>query len=251
MTVSQDIFRKALLDAEQPVPSGLLDAQGDAAGTRFSVYRNNVVVSLSEALATAFPLVRKLLGAETFGKLAAIYVRAHPPTSPLMMFYGKDFPEFLDGFEPLQHIRYLSACAQLDFAMRRSYHAADAPPVATKELQDPERVMQARFSLAPSAVLLRSVWPLYDIWAFNMLPSAPKPRAIAQDVLVARPEFDPQPHLLAPGMADWLDKLNSGHALGPATSEILEIYPDFDLTASLALALNAQALVDYTTKETP
>jgi hypothetical protein len=249
MTVSQDIFRAALLNAELPVPEGLQDAKGSPAGARFSVYRNNVIVSLSEALATAFPLVRKLLGGDTFGKLAAVYVRAHPPSSPLMMFYGNEFPAFLDSFEPLQHIKYLSTCARLDIAIRQSYHAADAAPPDVSALQDPERAINVRLALAPSARIIRSVWPLYDIWAFNMRPEAPKPRAVAQDVLVARPDYDPQPYLLPVGMSDWLEKLNSGQTLGQATEETLTKHQDFDLAGSLTLALTSQALVDYTTKE--
>jgi len=251
MTVSQNIFRDALLDAERPVPDGLLDAKGDPAGARFSVYRNNVIVSLSEALATAFPLVRKLLGTEVFGKLAAVYVRAHPPGSPLMMFYGEKLPEFLDGFEPLAHIKYLGTCAQLDMEMRHSYHAADATPPDVTALQDPEHAMETRLSLAPATRIIRSAWPLYDLWAFNMQPSAPKPRAVAQDVLVTRPEYDPQPHLLPVGMADWLDSLDRGHTLGQATQDTMTSHPNFDLAGSLTLALTSQALADYTTKEIP
>lgn len=251
MTVSQDSFRAAILNADVPVPEGLMDAKGDPAGARFSVYRNNVIVSLTEALATAFPLVRKLLGAETFAKLAAVFVRQHPPASPLMMFYGDELPDFLDNFAPLQHIKYLGTCARLDIAMRQSYHAADASAPDVETLQNPEVAMQARFSLAPPARIIRSVWPLYDIWAFNMQPSAPKPRAIAQDVLVARPDFDPQPYLLPVGMPDWLEKLDSGLTLGQATEETQSKHQDFDLAGSLTLALTSQALVDYTTKEIP
>ena len=85
MSISQNTFSAALLNADQPVPEGLSDPTGAPAGARFSVYRNNVVVSLSEALATGFPLVRKLVGQETFQRIAGLYVRKNPPTSPLMM----------------------------------------------------------------------------------------------------------------------------------------------------------------------
>ena len=251
MTVTQTEFRTALLDAETAVPTGLRDAEGGPAGARFSVYRNNVVVSLTEALATAFPLLRKLLGAETFGRLAAVYVRAHPPSSPLMMFYGEGLPEFLETFAPLAHIQYLPDCARLDLAMRQSYHAADAPPPDTEGLHDPERAMQARFAIAPATRILRSPWPLFDIWAFNMQPDAPKPRAVAQDVLVARAEFDSAAHLLPDGAADWLEEIGHGCALGQAAEAALSKHPDFDLSASLTLALSSRALTDFTTKETP
>lgn len=250
MTLSQSDFRAAVLDAGRPVPAGLRDAGGGAAGARFSVYRNNVIVSLCDALTTAFPLVAKLVGAASFARLANIYVRAHPPSSPLMMFYGAEFPAFLDGFEPLKHYGYLPDCARLDLAMRQSYHAADAPGFDPSVLQQPEEAaLRITLALAPASRIVRSKWPLHDLWRFNMEPGAPKPRALAQDVLVTRPEFDPQPHPLPQGAADWLDFLHSGMPLGAATDKVLSTTPAFDLTASLTLALTSHALVNTTAKE--
>lgn len=243
-------FQAAILDASLAVPEGLQDAQGAPAGARFSVYRNNVIVSLSEALATAFPLVKKLLGEGTFGQLAAVFVRAHPPTSPLMMFYGEDLPTFLEGFAPLKQIGYLPDCARLDLALRKSYHAADSKPFDTDQLQqEEEQARQVQMALAPATQIVRSAWPLFDLWRYNTDPAAPKPRAVAQDVLVTRVEFDPMPQVLPQGAADWLETINKGTAFGLATEQTLAIHPHFDLTQALTLALTSNALVNYTTKE--
>ncbi|MGD9295325.1 MAG: DNA-binding domain-containing protein [Roseobacter sp.] len=246
----QTRFRTALLDTGLPVPEGLQDQKGNPAGARFSVYRNNVVVSLTEALATAFPLVRKLLGSRTFTQLAGLYVRAHPPTTPMMMFYGAAFPDFLDGFEPLKHLGYLPDCSRLDLALRQSYHAADAKPLDQSILSKSETGgMDLRLALAPSAKVLRSAWPLYDIWRFNTQTDAPKPRAVSQDVLVARPEFDPVPLLLPVGAADLLERLDQGTPLGAAAEQTLTQYPSFDLLETLTLTLSTTALVETGEKE--
>ncbi|WP_159979090.1 HvfC/BufC N-terminal domain-containing protein [Roseobacter cerasinus] len=250
MTVSQSIFRKAILDPTQAVPEGLRDGANAPAGKRFSVYRNNVVVSLTEALQVAFPLVYKLLGGETFSRLAAIYVRQHPPPSPLMMHYGAALPAFLEQFEPLAHIGYLPDCARLDLALRASYHATDAPALAPERLQaDPERLVQMNFALAPATRVLRSQWPLHDIWRLNFEADAPKPRAVAQDVLITRPAFDPHPHLLPDGAATWLEHLSTGKTFGAAHEATRAAIPDFDLAQALTLALQTGALTD-TTKDT-
>src|SRR6056297_4262947 len=100
MIVDQSTFRAALLDAEATRPDGLTDGAGAPAGRRFDVYRNNVAVSLADALEAAFPVIAKLVGTRNFRLLAGAFLRSHPPQSPLMMFYGAEMPTFLSTFGP-------------------------------------------------------------------------------------------------------------------------------------------------------
>lgn len=250
MPLTQAEFRAALLDGTKPVPTGLSDGRAHPAGRRFDVYRNNVAVSLTEALHSAFPTIAKLLGAQNMDGLAGLYLRAHPPATPLMMFYGESFPEFLAGFEQLAHLGYLPDVARLDLAMRHAYHAADAPPVDPTRLGQiaAEALAETRITLAPAVQLLRSAWPLYDIWRFNTEPGAPKPRHEAQDVLVTRPEFDPRPVLLPPGGAALVARLQSGDGLGAALDAALADSPETDPGALIGLLLDTGAIADILTE---
>ena len=242
MNANQSTFRSALLEPDRDVPTGLVDGVGAPAGKRFDVYRNNVIVSLTEALAIAFPLVRKLIGAEKFARLAQSYVRAQPPTSPVLMLYGDTFADFLADFEPLSHIGYLADCARLDLALRQSYHAADSAAFDPSVLEtDPERLMKTKLALAPATRILRSLWPLFDIWRFNTEPGSPAPVAVAQDVLITRPDYDPLPHALPPGGATWLNALDSGQDFEAATAAAEADCETFDLAATLTLALTSGA----------
>lgn len=248
MSVSQTEFTRAMMDAGQPVPDGLIDHQARPAGRRFSVYRNNIAVSLTEAMHSAFPVIAKLLGKQNMDGLAGIYLRRHPPSSPLMMFYGEQFPAFLEGMEQLRHLGYLGDVARLELALRRAYHAADAAPIAPEALGalPPDQLMRTRLALAPSVQVLRSPWPVYAIWRYNTEDGAPKPPAVSQDVLVTRLEFDPVPQVLPSAGADWIRALMAGATIGEALEEALEqaaaADETFDLGATLALLLQGGAI---------
>ncbi len=247
MSISQTQFRTALLDANQPVPDGLQDADARPAGKRFSVYRNNVAVSLTEAMHQAFPVVTKLLGPQNMDGLAGIFLRQHPPASPLMMFYGEEFPDFLAGMEQLSHLGYLPDIARLELALRRAYHARDAAAIAPEALNiAPEDLMQARLTLAPAVRVIRSEWPIYSIWRYNTQDDAPKPQAGAQDVLVVRPEYDAIPYLLPDGGADWINFIKDGQPIGSAYESTVANAPVFDLGATLALLLQSAAITSVT-----
>ncbi|MEO0381228.1 MAG: DNA-binding domain-containing protein [Pseudomonadota bacterium] len=247
----QSQFRAALLDPTAPPPEGLHDAHGHVAGKRFDVYRNNVTVALIEALRTAFPVVQKLLGGQNFDQLAEVFVRTNPPQSPLMMHYGAELPIFLDGFAPLAHIGYLSDVARLELALRRAYHAADPPAFDAARLGAvaPDVLMASTLTLAAPVELIPSRWPLVDIWRFNTIEGAAKPRAIAQSALITRAEFDPEPHALDEASATWLAEIMTGTTLAQAQEAAYETHPNFDLTAVLSLLLQHNAIADFTTRK--
>ena len=250
MNVDQGTIRRAVLSPEVARPEGLSDGSGQPAGRRFDVYRNNVAVSLTEALETAFPVIRKLVGEANFKLLAGAFLRQHPPSSPLMMFYGAEMPEFLAGFGPTANLGYLPDVARLELALRESYHAADATPMDPAALQAlaPEQLMASTVTLAPSLRLVRSQWPIHAIWAFN-IAGGPKPEAGAEDVAVLRPDLDPEPILLPPGGGAFIAGLLAGTSLGAAFETAMSEVQGFDLSQTLAILIGANAITDL--GETP
>jgi len=244
MSVAQADFRSAILDPDAARPAGLVDGQGRTAGRRFDVYRNNVAVSLSEALETAFPIIAKLVGAKNFKALAGAFLRAHPPSSPLMMFYGIEMPEFLSSFGPTTDIGYLPDIARLEIALRESYHAADIAALDPLELQElsTDELMASGIAFAPAVRLVRSTWPIHAIWRFNTEDGAPKPSMAAEDIIVLRQELDPAPHLLPTGGGAFIAALFSGESVGSAFETATAETENFDLADTLALLLRGNAL---------
>ena len=165
----QRAFSEALLDPAKPVPAGLVRPDGNPAGRRFDIYRNNVVTAHTEALGEAFPVVKALVGDEFFEAMAGIYVRARPPSSPCMMFYGEDLPAFLESFAPAAELPYLPDVTRLEHARRLAYHAADHPVADPSVLgkRDAAALMETRLGLQAACRVVRSAHPVYSIWRFN------------------------------------------------------------------------------------
>src|SRR3954449_13636742 len=88
-------FAPALLDPVRPAPEIVTGPNGKPAGKRYDVYRNNVTVSLIDALAAIYPSVQRITGTDFFRAMARFHVRNAPPTSPLPFDYGGDFPGFV------------------------------------------------------------------------------------------------------------------------------------------------------------
>lgn len=247
MTVSQGDFAAALLDPGHAVPKGLIGPGGTPAGRRFAVYRNNVAVSLTEALRTAFPVVKKLVGDEFFNAMAGIYLRAHPPSSPLMMFYGKEMPGFLEAFEPVRHLGYLPDIARLELALRACYHAADAAPIDPGDLAriSPGELLDLRMTLAPALGCVASQWPIHAIWKQNM-EEGPRPEMRAETLLLTRPDLDPVLRVISPEQSRFISALGHGECLGSAMDQA---GGTFDLSATLGLLLTDAAIVGLSIKD--
>lgn len=243
MTVSQSAFTSSILDPQAPVPEGLQNPDGAQAGKRFDVYRNNVAVSLSDALETAFPVVRKLVGASFFRAMAGVYLRKHPPKTPLMMFYGDAMPTFLRRFEPAKSVPYLPDIATLELAMRHAYHAADTTPLDVEifTTRSPDMLMATRLRFAPAIATVTSDYPIHAIYRANTVVNAPKPVRQPESILIARPGFDPEIHLITAATANGITALAEGQPLGQA---MVTAGDSFDIGATLGLLLAQEAVIE-------
>lgn len=76
------------------LPPGVTSTAPDETMRRFAVYRNNVTVSLTEALAKRFPVILRLVGEAFFAAMARTYAESHRPASPVLLEWGKAFRTF-------------------------------------------------------------------------------------------------------------------------------------------------------------
>ncbi|QDY68560.1 DNA-binding domain-containing protein [Qingshengfaniella alkalisoli] len=211
-------FASALLAPEQVAPEGLVDFDGFPAPKRFAIYRNNVAVSLTEALESGFPVTRKLVGEQFFRAMAGAYLRSHPPSSPLMFLYGDSLSEFLEEFPPAHALPYPPDMARLEYTRRVAYHAADSAPIDASMLSElsPDELMASRVRFAPSCHILKSRYPVLSIWHMNTSTAPIKSGTQPENILISRPRFDPELDMLTDAEATLAGALKRGLTLGAA-----------------------------------
>ena len=267
----QPSFAQALLDPDAPVPTGLRAWNGSDPAPRFAVYRNNVVASLTRALADLCPVVRELVGAEFFAAMARCHVAECPPRTPVLAEYGDEFPPWLERFEPAAGLPYLADMARLEIARVRATHAAEEPALAAAVIAQrigpalagtdasvAQRLAASRPRLHPSLRVIHSDFAIVSLWA------AHQGRGRIEDVALDVPEAalvlrrdgegagdgaEGEPEVLVLPLltagACFVQRLLEGERLADALAAAATIDLDFEPGPTLALLIAQDALVDW------
>lgn len=227
------------------LPPGLTASAPDEVARRFAVYRNNVAVGLSDALAARFPVICRLVGADFFAAMARLHAEADRPQSPVLAEWGAEFADFLERFPPLAAYPYMADVARIEHAMGRAFHAADAPPVDPGALAaaDPDRL---RLHLHPSVILLPLAHPAVSIWAANQPGGAGRPIAAGPEtaLILRDAAFAVQVRAVGPGDAALIAALLAGETLSAAAARGQGAEPGHDPQPILVWLMGAGAIVE-------
>lgn len=254
---TQTAFTHALLNPELPFPSGLTTWNGSDPEIRFAVYRNNVMVSLIDALADTYPVVQTLVGEEFFRAMAREFAQNNPPRSAVMAYYGHNFADFIATFPPAASVPYLADVARLEMARVMAYHAADVvaiqPQVLQAALADPQQLLSLQLVLHPSVHVIQSGFAIFSVWAAHQ--GAQSALAVDPDVaqaaLLYRDGLNVGIVELAAGSGTFVSTLLIGQTLAAAVHVASSLDTDFDLTQSLTLLLRLQLITHLKTGDTP
>lgn len=244
----QQSFADALLDPEQSPPAGLITWNGSDPAARFAVYRNNVVVSLIDALADTYPVTQELVGEAFFRAMARLFVSAEPPRSRVLAFYGISFPAFIEHFPPAASVPYLADVARLEMLWVRAYHAADSVKLPVNAiasaLADADGLPDLKVGFQPSVGLIRSRYAVISLWAAHQGIadiSAIDPYA-PENALVFRPHLDVEMIRLNARDSDFVAHLLLGASLSDAAEQARQAHVDFDLAGILGLLIRQHVI---------
>jgi hypothetical protein len=221
--------------------SALLDASA-AIAPELGIYRNTCLSSLTNALATSFPAVRRLVGAGFFESAAQEFIRTNPPASAYLNDYGEQFPAFLARFPHAAGLTYLADVARLEWAVNRALHAPDAPPLDVASLTGLDAALVPALSFAPhpAITVLRLDTPADAIWRAVLDEDqagmkALDPTAGPVWLLIERCAAGVQVRRMLPGAWRFTQRLCAGEPLQAALDEpAAEMHSGEELSAVLA-----------------
>jgi hypothetical protein len=250
----QAYFSRAVLDPALAVPAGLSTWNGSDPTTRFAVYRNNVVVSLVDALCDTFPVTLALVGEAFFRAMARVFLQTHPVKTRVLTWLGASFADFVEVFPPASSLAYLPDVARLEMLRIRAYHAADAQPMAlqalSQALAESDALAGLKLRLHPSAQLLQSQHAVWSLWAAHqdiLSIEAVKPE-LAQTVLVFRRDLNVDMLNLSMAQGHFVMLLMAGEGLALAADAAAEHDPLFELGAFLAQLIRLQLITGIFSK---
>lgn len=231
--------------------SGLFRGDAASVARRFDIYRGNARANAAKALAAAYPVVGKIVGAEFFGGLAREYEATHPSVEGDLNEYGGFFGEFLDGFAHVRGLPYLADVARVEWAVHRAHYARDAgifDPTRLAQV-DPESQAGLAVVLHPACALLHSRWPLARLWEIHQDGYA---GAFEIDLeagpchaLVFRPRFRVEVEQVDPAHAAFLAAAQAGATLGGALAAAQSLDAAFALDRALARWVACAVIVDF------
>ena len=161
-------FVEWILGAPGASIEALVDGRGLESTARLRIYRNIVFNNFTEALSTAYPMVKRLVGEAFFESVCASYVKAHPSTSGKLQEFGKYFPRLLAATQEAAGLGYLPHVARLEWARQESALAPLNEPVAPGAIAviPAASYDRLRLVLHPSLRLIASDYPVLDIWLY-------------------------------------------------------------------------------------
>ncbi len=144
----------------------------DLPAERLQVYSELIYNNIENFLASAFPVMRKILPDAEWHSLARDFIRDHQAQTPYFLQISEEFVQyFLQADHALaKQYPYLTALAHYEWIELVLDVADENPPVITFV---PDDIGSATFHLSPVSILLAYPWPVHKI-SPDYLPQVPE-----------------------------------------------------------------------------
>lgn len=149
-------FQTYLLDpAADAVKHRIVGTEKVSAEVRLGIYADAYRLRLLEALATDFPAVQALAGADQFDRLGRAYIDAHPSSHFSLRWFARDLERFLRQTPPYREHPELAELAAFEWAMTLVFDAPDRALLTVADMAAIPAESWAGLRLAPHPAVQR------------------------------------------------------------------------------------------------
>lgn len=164
----QRSFAQALTEGNtDPMLAEQIETGIFSAEQRLQLYRNNFIMSLTDALQATYPVLAVMVGDIYFAQLAKAFIRQMPMQQPCLSHFGDQLSSFMQGLNSLEEHPYLSDLAQLEWYYSWQINRMPTTrqfPFADFSKLDSAAQERVVFTLNPSLVLFQSEWAVIELF---------------------------------------------------------------------------------------
>ena len=222
-----------------------------SAEQRLSVYRNNAQMNFAKAMQATFPVLLRLSGEDWFNATTLAYQRALPSRCGDLNLIGDDFGEFLaEGLRGGEH-EYFIDVAALEWAHSQALSKREAGPAEFEALDGlaDEDWRYLHFVVNPTAQLVGSEFPLFDIWKSNRIGSESSSFIHLNQgpsrILVIRRGDHVEVRELPRVLFALLRSFVGGVTAIQAVDSVIDTVGEFDLADAVARLIQLHALIGF------
>lgn len=235
-------FQAYLIDENKGIAfkNRIIDDAKVGAEKRLGIYYDAYRFRIIEALATAYPKLKAMLGDDLFDNTARAYIDWHPSTYRNMRWVGDKMQMHLQHTLPQHPVA--AEMAAFEWALSLAFDAADAPVLTLQDIAMilPEAWADLHFVFHPSVQLLPLDWNVLQIW--NALDKNETPPSIAktnEPCLIWRQDLNSHFRSLAAAEIVAIQSAISGASFGELCEQLQENASEEEATVQAAQYLSS------------
>ena len=227
---------------------------------RLQIYHRNWAMSLRQALAGVYPVIKQLVGDEFFAYAAGAYIEAYPSRCGNIHVFGHAFPSFLQQLAGAESLVYLPDVASLEWAYHAAFHA---PEGGVLDIEQLARLLTDQsvgdlaeggsgslyLQLSPSCHCVQSEFPVLSIWQQNQDESGDEKivdiAAGGIQLALVRKSAAIEFHPLSSGAYALLSAVHDGDNFAQACISALETDAECDVGVVLQYCVQQQLITSF------
>ncbi len=216
---------------------------------RMGIYRESSIGNITIPLQMTYPVIEDLVGKDFFSAMCREYIKDHFPVSGDMNDYGEGMAEFIEQFNPVKGLVYLSDIARLEWLFHLSSLADDANSSdwsGFAELSE-DALSSVVIELHPSVQVMASSHPILKIWEMckeNGAAFDPSKES-GDNVLLVRKDLKVNLYPLADNEIVFLRSIIAGGTLFDAYDNALGIGDDAAMQGFIAKHIDIGTFCGY------